>query len=71
LSPSLRRAALAGLAWLALFSVLFTVGDELGAWPTLPPGAFRDVDLYTGLLAGLLLFILLVRPFRAPATPDT
>lgn len=50
--------------WLALFSVLFTVGDELGAWPTLTPGSFRNLDLVAGLIAGLLLLIVFLTPAR-------
>lgn len=62
------RAALAGLAWLALFSILYTLGDEIGAWPKLPPGAFANVDLVAGIGAGVLLLAVLVLPFRRKAT---
>jgi hypothetical protein len=69
----LRRGApvLAALAWLAVFSLLYTLGDEVGAWPKLPPGAFQDVDLYAGLAAGaLLLAVLVLPPFRRQPIPD-
>ncbi len=66
----LGRVGLAGLAWLALFSLLYTLGDGIGAWPKLPPGAFRDVDLAVGLGAGVLLLVLLVLPFRRESTAD-
>lgn len=64
MTSALRRAApaLAALAWLAVFSLLYTLGDEVGAWPKLPPGAFANVDLSAGLTAGLLLLVALLRP---------
>lgn len=61
------RAALAGLAWLALFSLLYTLGDEIGAWPKLPPGAFANVDLAVGIGTGVLLLAVLVLPLRGKA----
>jgi hypothetical protein len=46
------------------------VGDEVGAWPGLPPGAFRNVDLSVGLIAGALLLVWLLAP--APSDrPDS
>jgi hypothetical protein len=60
----LARPIVAGLLWLAAFSALYTAGDEIGAWPELPPGAFRDVDLVTGFLAGIGILLLLALPKR-------
>jgi len=56
------RPVVAGLVWVALFSVLYTAGDEVGAWPKLPAGAFRNLDLVVGFIAGVtLLFALAIR----------
>jgi hypothetical protein len=56
------RPVAAVLAWVALFSVLYTAGDEVGAWPKLPAGAFRDLDLVVGFIAGVtLVFALAIR----------
>ena len=48
-----RTAAL--LVWLSLFAILYTAGERFGIWPQMPPGAFRDVDLWIGgaAVAGL------------------
>ncbi|HZI67615.1 MAG TPA: hypothetical protein VFF17_13715 [Thermoanaerobaculia bacterium] len=67
MNPAIGRAALAGLAWLALFSILYTLGDEIGAWPKLPTGAFANVDLVAGIGAGVLLLAVLVLPRKATA----
>ena len=53
------RPAAAGLLWLALFSLLYTAGDEVGAWPEFPAGAFRNLDLVVGFLAGVALLFAL------------
>jgi hypothetical protein len=66
----LARPVVAGLLWLAAFSVLYTVGDEVGAWPELPPGAFRNVDRIAGFFAGIAVLLLLALPKRA-ARADT
>ena len=59
------RPVVAGLVWVALFSVLYTAGDEVGAWPKLPAGAFRNLDLVVGFIAGVtLLFALAIRKPR-------
>jgi hypothetical protein len=55
----LARPAVAGLLWLALFSALYTAGDEVGAWPEFPAGAFRNLDLAVGLAAGVALLVTL------------
>ncbi|HEY6066227.1 MAG TPA: hypothetical protein VIY96_08735 [Thermoanaerobaculia bacterium] len=63
----LLEATAIGLAWLALFALVDTIGDEMGAWPTLPLGALRDVELVAGFAAGLaVLAALLSRPRRSP-----
>ena len=61
----LARPVVAGLLWLVAFAALYTVGDEIGAWPELPPGAFRDVDLVVGFLGGVAVLFLLALPKRA------
>lgn len=62
----LARPMVAGLVWVALFSALYTAGDEVGAWPELPPGAFQNLDLVVGLIAGVtLLFALAIRKRQA------
>jgi len=63
----LARPMVAGLVWVALFSVLYTVGDEVGAWPKLPAGAFLNLDLVAGLAAGVALTVgMLKRPSLPP-----
>lgn len=64
----LARPVISGLLWLAAFSALYTAGDEIGAWPELPPGAFRDVDLVVGFLAVIAVLVLLASPKRSPRT---
>jgi hypothetical protein len=55
------RLAVAGALLLALFSAVSTWLITTGRWPQLPPGAFRDVDIWAGLifLAALILYLLL------------
>ena len=58
----LARPVAAGLLWLALFSAIYTAGDEVGVWPVFPAGAFRNLDLVVGFVAGVaLLFALAIR----------
>ena len=58
----LARPVAAGLLWLALFSAIYTAGDEVGAWPEFPAGAFRNLDLAVGFVAGVaVLFALAIR----------
>lgn len=73
MTPVFRRSApaLAGLAWLGAFSVLYTLGDGIGAWPKLPPGAFANLDLSAGLVAGLLLLAVLLLPDPRHRTRET
>jgi hypothetical protein len=60
--PPVRTLAL-GLLWLAIFSLLYTLGVMSGAWSSLPLGRFRDLELFVGFTAGaLLLGALLRRP---------
>ena len=65
----LARPVVAGLLWLALFSALYTAGDEVGAWPKLAPGTFRNLDLLVGFLAGVtVLFSLAIGSSRRAET---
>ena len=66
MTSALERAKtwIAGLAWLAAFSILFTLGDEIGAWPTVATAAFRNVDLAAGMAAGAWLLAFLLLPPR-------
>ena len=56
----LTTAVAAGLVWLALFSLVYTLGDEIGAWPNLPPGSFQGVDLVAGFAGAVALFAAVV-----------
>ena len=58
LLPPSRLAAL-GFVWLALFALLFTIGDALGAWPAPPLGGLAGRDLVAGLLFGVVLLVTL------------
>lgn len=55
------RISIAAALLFAAFSFFATRAITSGRWPQLPPGALRDVDLWTGLLflAALVLFLLL------------
>lgn len=59
------RLVVAGAFWLALFAALFTIGSAFGLWPQPPEGAFRGVDLFSGLAFGLLLLVFLLRRPRS------
>ena len=61
---SLLRPTSIGLAWLGLFALVYTWGDEVGAWPKLPLGGLRDLDLVLGFLASLAVLALLLAPGR-------
>ncbi len=54
------RLAIAGLSWLALFAVLYALGDALGLWPAPPEGGLHDTDLYAGLAFGIVLLAVLL-----------
>ena len=64
LAERIARPATAGLVWLAIFSALYTAGDVIGAWPELPEGAFLNVDLLVGFLAGIVLLLSLALSSR-------
>jgi threonine/homoserine/homoserine lactone efflux protein len=66
-----QRLVVFALLWLALFSILVSLGVKTGAWPQLSSGAFRGVDLAAGVLFGVaLLFALLWRRRKDPRRPD-
>jgi len=44
------RATAVGLAWVGLFSLVYSVGDAIGAWPKWPLSQLRDLDLVAGQL---------------------
>jgi len=56
------RAAVLGLAALALFSVLFSLAAWHRVWPELPAGAFHNTDQWLGLAGGVVILLLLLRP---------
>ena len=58
----LTTAVAAGLVWLALFSLVYTLGDEIGAWPNLPPGSFQGVDQVAGFAGATALLAAFVLP---------
>jgi hypothetical protein len=67
--PPARIIAL-GLVWLGTFSLLYTLGEESGAWLTLSLGGFHDLELFAGFAAALsALLALRSTPRRAPADP--
>ena len=55
------RLAFAGLAGLAAFGLLFSIGHALGVWPGPPLGGFAGTDLAAGLLFGVVLLVVLWR----------
>ena len=59
--PRLVRLAVAGLAGLALFAVLFSVGHAFGWWPEPPDAGFAGTDLAAGVVFGIVLLIVLLR----------
>jgi hypothetical protein len=66
----LLRAASIGLAWLGLFALVYTVGEEVGAWPKPPLGVLRDLDLIVGFLAGMAVLAALLAPGRKLTTEN-
>ena len=69
LSPPSRLAFL-GFVWLALFALLFPVGDALGLWPAPPQGGFAGSDFVAGLLFSVALLVTLAenrKPCRSQA----
>jgi len=55
------RLAVAGLAALAAFGLLFSIGHALGAWPGPPLGGFAGTDLVAGILFAVALLVVLLR----------
>ena len=47
--------AVAGLIWLGIFSLFFSIGSALGLWPLAPEGRFAQLDLAVGLGFGAFL----------------
>ena len=64
LSPVGALAA-AGLAALALFSALFSIGHALGLWTSAAPASLARLDLVAGLSFGVLLLVSLLRRRRS------
>jgi hypothetical protein len=67
--PSARHAV-AGLLWLALFSLLYTFGDETGAWPKFPPGTFQGLDSIVGFAAGVAVLVALLGRSGIPGSSE-
>jgi hypothetical protein len=65
-APGLRRVVWAVL-WLAVFSALYSAGEQFGIWPELPPGALRDLDLVVGAIVVAALVVALLLSRRGPA----
>lgn len=59
--PPHRRLAVAGLAALAVFALVFSAGHAFGIVPAPPLGGFAGTDLAAGLLFGVALLVVLVR----------
>ena len=53
--------AAAGLIWLGIFSLFFSVGAALGVWPAVPEGRVAQLDLGVGLGFGVCLLLSLLR----------
>lgn len=64
--PPVRAIGL-GLLWLALFSLLDTVGEQAGAWPAVPLGRLHNLELIVGFLVGLAVLLALLRNPRRPS----
>jgi len=55
------KLSAAGLVWLALFSLLYTIGARLDLWPAPVLGTkWHEADLWAGLAFGVLLLAALV-----------
>ena len=64
------RLAVAGLIWLGLFSVVFSLGSALGLWSASFAGGFPGLDLPAGLALGaVLLLVFVLEPVRYNARP--
>lgn len=55
------RLAAAGLAGLAVFALVFSIGHAIGVWPGPPLGGFAGTDLAAGILFGIALLVVLLR----------
>jgi hypothetical protein len=51
----LRSFPVVGLLWIAVFSLLFTIGSALGLWPSASAPVLLHADLPAGLAFGLVL----------------
>ena len=60
------RATAIGLAWVGLFSLVYSVGDAIGAWPKWPLGQLRDLELAAGFLSAIAVLLGLLVSNRAP-----
>jgi hypothetical protein len=60
-----RGLAIAGLLWLGLFSLFFSIGAALDLWPTAPEGRFGRLDLAVGIVFGVVLLLQLLRESRS------
>ena len=65
---SFAAATLLGVAWLALFALFYSIGEEVGAWPSLPLGGLVDLDLVVGFLAGAAVLVVLLASGRTLRT---
>lgn len=61
------KTSVIGLAWLGLFSLFYSVGEEMGAWPKWPLGELSDLDLVFGFLAAAAVLVAFLVPVRAGA----
>ena len=60
------KATAIGLAWVGLFSLVYSVGDAIGAWPKWPLGGLRDLELPVGFLSAIAVLLGLLVSNHAP-----
>jgi hypothetical protein len=60
------RATAIGLAWVGLFSLVYSVGDAIGAWPKWPLGQLRDLELAAGFFSVIAVLLGLLVSNHAP-----
>jgi hypothetical protein len=58
-------AAAVGLAALALFSALFSIGHVVGLWTAAAPASLARLDLAAGFVVGAVLLVSLLRRGRS------